>query len=185
MSETTYTTGDIAKLVGVNFRTVIRWIQRGELKGYKLPGRGDHRVIHSDLLAFMQDNGIPLPLELKQSKRILVVDDDPSMAAAIERVLKRDHWQVEVAHNGFDAGVKLSTFEPAIMTLDLSMPKLDGLEVIRSVRQNKDASQPKILVVSGLDRVKLQHAVHEGADDYLEKPFDNQALLHCIRDLIK
>nr|3LTE_A Chain A, Response regulator [Bermanella marisrubri]3LTE_B Chain B, Response regulator [Bermanella marisrubri]3LTE_C Chain C, Response regulator [Bermanella marisrubri]3LTE_D Chain D, Response regulator [Bermanella marisrubri]3LTE_E Chain E, Response regulator [Bermanella marisrubri]3LTE_F Chain F, Response regulator [Bermanella marisrubri]3LTE_G Chain G, Response regulator [Bermanella marisrubri]3LTE_H Chain H, Response regulator [Bermanella marisrubri]3LTE_I Chain I, Response regulator len=123
-------------------------------------------------------------MSLKQSKRILVVDDDQAMAAAIERVLKRDHWQVEIAHNGFDAGIKLSTFEPAIMTLDLSMPKLDGLDVIRSLRQNKVANQPKILVVSGLDKAKLQQAVTEGADDYLEKPFDNDALLDRIHDLV-
>ena len=42
VSEPVYTTGEIAKFVGVNFRTVIRWIERGQLDGYKLPGRGDH-----------------------------------------------------------------------------------------------------------------------------------------------
>lgn len=184
MSDTTYTTGDIAKIIGVNFRTVIRWIQRGELKGYKLPGRGDHRVTQDDLLEFMQEHDIPVPVALKKEKRILVVDDDPAMAAAIERVLKRDKWQVEVAHNGFDAGLKLLSFDPMIMTLDLSMPKLDGMEVIRSVRQSKETHQPKILVISGLDVLKLQQAVEQGADAYLEKPFDNQALLNCIHGLV-
>ncbi len=59
------TTGEIALLCGVNIRTVIRWIQRGHLKAYQLPGRGDNRVMLQDFLEFLKANQMPIPKELE------------------------------------------------------------------------------------------------------------------------
>ena len=55
------TTGEIANYCGVNFRTVIRWIQRGQLRAYQLPGRGDNRVEVHNFIAFLRENNIPIP----------------------------------------------------------------------------------------------------------------------------
>ncbi len=63
------TTGDIAKLCGVNFRTVIRWIQRGHLKAFQLPGRGDNRVQVADFIEFLNENNMPIPEELQPSAK--------------------------------------------------------------------------------------------------------------------
>jgi len=62
----TLSTGEIAKLCDVNLRTVIRWIERGALKGFKLPGRGNNRVRVEDFLAFLVEHEIPIPAELQE-----------------------------------------------------------------------------------------------------------------------
>ena len=74
----TYTTGEIAALCDVNLRTVIRWIDRGALKGFKLPGRGNNRVREEDFIAFLHEHEMPVPPELQKkiSRHILIVDDE-------------------------------------------------------------------------------------------------------------
>ena len=184
MTEQVFTTGEVAKYVGVNFRTVIRWIERGELEGYKLPGRGDHRVTKGHLLAFMHKHKMPIPEELQeQSKRALVVDDDVPMAKAIFRVLKRAGWQVEMAHDGFEAGLLLASFKPSLMTLDLKMPYMDGFKVLQLTREKFALDQLKILVVSAQDQSELESALEQGADGILAKPFENHELIQAVDSL--
>lgn len=84
------TSSEAARLCGVSFRTVIRWIERGQLQAYKLRGRGDHRVPVVELRRFMRANGIPEPAELQRemSRRILIAEDEPNMVQAMSRTLK-------------------------------------------------------------------------------------------------
>ena len=90
----TLTTGDIAKYCGVNFRTVIRWVDRGILKSYRLPGRGDNRIKAHDFVAFLKKNNMPIPAEFKQfCRRVLIVDDEMSMAKSIQRVLSQNGFR--------------------------------------------------------------------------------------------
>jgi len=187
VSERVYTTGEVAKLVGVNFRTVIRWIDRGELAGYKLPGRGDHRVQKSSLIDFIHKHGMPMPDALvpKQTAlSVLVVDDEAPMANAIARVFKRAGWQVHVAVDGFQAGMLLVQHRPMLMTLDLRMPGMDGFKVLEIVRNQFSPAELKIMVISAEDKASLALAVKRGADVFVEKPFDNEFLLEQAKRLL-
>jgi len=177
----TLTTGDIAKYCGVNFRTVIRWIERGHLKAHQLPGRGDNRVEVPDFLAFLRAHDMPIPEEfLDRSARVLIVDDDPAMSAAIQRTLKRAGFETRVASDGFRAGTLLGTFLPGVMTLDLRMPGIPGLDVLKFVRLAERLKDIRILVVSAMPRKDLDAALAAGADDVIEKPFRNPELLEKV-----
>ncbi|NVK38953.1 MAG: response regulator [Gammaproteobacteria bacterium] len=184
LMEPVYTTGEVAKLTGVNFRTVIRWIERGELKGYKLPGRGDHRVQHSALLEFMESNGIPLPESFHiPVKKALIVDDDLAMANAIARVFKRLGWEVQVAQDGFEAGMLLASFQPRVMTLDLKMPYMDGFNVLALSREKFNQQALHIVVISAQGKTELDKALSLGADAVLQKPFENDVLKQIIQKI--
>lgn len=179
------TTGDIAELCGVNFRTVIRWIQNGLLKAYQLPGnRGDNRVQKRDFLEFLRDNRIPVPSEFQPySRRILVVEDDELMAKAIKRALERKEYEVMVAPGGFLAGAMAATFSPAVMTLDLKMPGLSGIDVLKAIRSDPELAGIKVVVVSAMPQKELDEALEAGADDILEKPFKNKDLIAKVSRL--
>ena len=182
------TTGDIAKYCDVNLRTVIRWIDNGSLKGYKLPGRGNNRVKVEDFLLFLNENNMPVPDELaakSQNKNILIVDDEAAIARAIQRVTMRAGYTTLIANDGFQAGLLLASYKPALMTLDLSMPGLNGFEVIKYTRANKEFDNIKILVISALDQKQLEKACEYGADMALSKPFENKSLLENIHRLIE
>lgn len=187
MTTRVLTTGEIGRYCGVHFRTVIRWIERGELKGYKLPGRGDHRVQLDDFLEFLKRNGMPIPPEFVQpeaNNRVLVTDDDANMARAIARALGRAGYETRIANDGLQAGILLESFKPGLMTLDLMMPGLSGFQVLEFIRDESLQDGLKILVVSALAESELKRAVDCGADDYLMKPFENAMLLEQAQALL-
>lgn len=180
------TTGEAAKYCGVNFRTVIRWIERGKLKAYKLPGRGDHRIQVDDFVVFMRENQMPVPEELAgNSRTVLVIEDQPEMASAIRRVLKRAGYEVEVAQDGFVAGAVLSKMKPSVITLDLKMPGIDGYQVLSYIREQEEHAGAKVLVISAETQEGLDRALSAGANDILPKPFDNADLLSKVQALIE
>lgn len=183
--KTILTTGEVAEYCGVNFRTVIRWIDKGHLQSFKLPGaRGDNRIHLHHFLAFLKENGIPIPREFKKdARKVLIVEDLPSMASAIQRVLKKQGFETQIANNGMMAGVYLGTFVPSVMTLDLSMPGMSGFEILTALKEVEGLSHLKILVISALPQADLERAVSMGADDFLSKPFDGKELAQKVREL--
>lgn len=180
------TTGEIAKYCGVHLRTVIRWIERGELKAYKLPGRGDHRVVAPDFLRFLQAHHMPIPPQFHHhdEKKVLIVDDDKNMALSIERIFKRLRFKTCLAGDGFQAGALLSSYAPHLVTLDLKMPGIDGYEVLNFIRKNADFCRVKILVVSALSEAQMDLALTLGADAALQKPFEQEVFVAKVNHLL-
>jgi excisionase family DNA binding protein len=178
------TTGDIAQYCDVNLRTVIRWIDKGSLKGYKLPGRGNNRVTVDNFLVFLKENNMPIPTEfLSNNKTTLIVDDDQDMASAIKRVLKKNGFKCDTATNGFLAGSKLMEHKPTLMTLDLTMPGLNGFELLKYLRAENQFNDLKILVISALTQDRLDEALVLGANAVLAKPFKNEDLVNLVNEL--
>lgn len=197
MKRKTLTTGDIADYCGVNFRTVIRWIERGYLKAHKLPGRGDHRVQPSDFVAFLEANDMPVPDEFKPQaappaaapsdspQGILIIEDYPDMAKAIARVLKKTGRAIDIANNGFEAGLKVAQQTPELITLDLRMPGMSGCEVVKHLRQRDKTKQTPILIISADGKAAIDEALEAGATAALEKPFENAVLLSMTEQLLQ
>ncbi len=192
--------GEIAAYCDVHHRTVSRWISQGQLKGHKLPGRGNYRVLLTDFISFLQLQKMPMPPELAdsmrenepevapaaaQDRRILVIDDEASYRQAIKRVLFSSGYQLDFAADGFQAGVKIAGGQPDLITLDLSMPGLDGFDVIRYIRQQPELESVRILVISGLGSQELAQAKALGADATLSKPFENNQLLELVQQLLQ
>lgn len=178
------TTGEAARVCGVNFRTVLRWIERGLLQAYKLPGRGDHRVPIEELRRFMKENGIP---DRSQApvlvRRVLIADDEPLMARAIQRVLTKAGFETAIAANGFEAGSMLHSFKPGLLTLDLRMPRFDGIDVLRFLKTVYFPTPFKTLVISADTEDRLQEALALGAHGLVRKPFANKELLAAVEQM--
>lgn len=180
-TKSVFTTGEVAKFCDVNFRTVIRWIDKGYLSAYKLPGRGDNRIPVESLVKFLEENSMPVPDELlSANRRIVIVEDVPEMANAIARTLKRSKYEVIIAKNGFEAGEMIRRFKPFLITLDLQMPGLSGFDVIRHLKEQEDLRHIKILVVSAQTEDQLDKSIKLGANSFLSKPFENTELIDAI-----
>jgi len=179
------TTGEVAKYCGVHFRTVIRWVERGYIKAYKLPGRGDHRILVEDFIEFLKSNDMPVPEAFQSNRRrVLVVEDDPVTASIIEKLLKNAGFATAIASDGFLAGAMLGVFTPAIMTLDLSMPGLNGLDVLKHIKKESTLSRLKVLVVTAaIDEKEIQAARDAGAHDVISKPFDHKLLVDKVKQM--
>lgn len=180
----TLTTGDIAKLCGVNFRTVIRWIQRGHLKAFQLPGRGDNRVLVKDFLQFLHENNMPVPDELRPfSSSVLIVDGDSKLAKSMKRALDKAGFQTEIAADGFAAGHMVSTMLPAVIIIDPTTDGVGGLAAVKRLRNDPHLSQLKMIVLSDMAEKDLRSATKAGADEAIIKPLKNPQLVKIVAEL--
>ena len=117
------------------------------------------------------------------ARRILVVDDDPMVATTVQRVLRPEGYEVEVALGGAQALEQARAHRPDLVVLDLMMPGVDGLEVCRQLRANGNLPILMLTARSGTpDRVR---GLDTGADDYLVKPFAYAELLARVRALLR
>src|SRR6266542_1937345 len=111
--------------------------------------------------------------------RVLVVDDEPAILRAVQVNLVRHDFRVETADTGRGALEAHGRFRPDLLLLDLGLPDMDGLEVIREIR-NTSSTPIVVLSVRGAERDKVE-ALDLGADDYLTKPFGVDELLARVR----
>ncbi|QKK07635.1 MAG: response regulator transcription factor [Planctomycetota bacterium] len=116
--------------------------------------------------------------------RILVIEDNPKMAAGIERGLRENGYAVDVSHSGFEGEDLAASGNYDAIILDLMLPDRDGVEVCRNLRRRSIAV--KILMLTALsgtdDKVS---GLDAGADDYLTKPFEFEELLARLRALFR
>jgi two-component system response regulator MprA len=121
---------------------------------------------------------------MAEQARILVVDDEPAVQSALLRALKLERYEVAQATDGVEALEHLGASAYEAVILDIAMPRLDGLEVCRRLRQSGDRTPVLMLTARGEvdDRVA---GLDAGADDYLAKPFALRELLARVRALLR
>ena len=121
----------------------------------------------------------PSDNRLTDRRHILVVDDEPQITRVLRTLLTAHGYDVRVANDGEGALEIARDWPPDLMITDLSMPKMDGIELCHQFREN---SQSPIIVLSvrGEERTKVQ-ALDAGADDYVTKPFGTNELLARVR----
>jgi two-component system response regulator MprA len=121
---------------------------------------------------------------MSEQARILVVDDEPAVQSALRRALTLEHYDVVQASDGQEALERLSAAPYEAIILDIAMPRVDGLEVCRRLREGGDTTPVLMLTARGEidDRVA---GLDVGADDYLVKPFALRELLARVRALLR
>ena len=116
--------------------------------------------------------------------RILVIEDEKKVAHFIKKGLEEEHYAVDTAYDGETGLYMIGTNEYDLIVLDLMIPKIDGLEVLRRIRSNKN--NVPILVLTAKDTVEdIVKGLDAGCDDYLTKPFEFIEFLARIRALLR
>ena len=185
-----YTTGDIAKYCHTTITQVNRWIQRGEIKSFKIPG-GHNRITVEEFKNFIERYDIPISEEIQQKvrkTRILIADDDTTFVDLFSELLKANFTdvEIEVAYDGYEALIKTGDIKPDILILDMRMPKIDGLEVCRRLRQDTTIDQDIIiLALTGHSEAYDRNEVlTSGANEYLIKSMDIDNLIEQVKKLL-
>ncbi len=115
--------------------------------------------------------------------RVLVVEDDVSIADVLRRTLRQEGHEVRSAADGVEALKVAEDFVPDLVVLDLGLPKLDGVEVLKRLRAESDV--PILILTARTETDDRVQGLDTGADDYLVKPFERQELLARLRALLR
>jgi chemosensory pili system protein ChpA (sensor histidine kinase/response regulator) len=152
---------------------------------------GDGRVVMIlDVAALVREGrlapaSLPPPVERPAVPVALVVDDSITMRRVTQRLLERNGFRVVTARDGLDAISVLPDHRPDIILLDVEMPRMDGYEFARHVRNQPDlAGVPIVMVTSRVSDKHRARAIEVGVNDYLGKPYQERELLQAVNALL-
>lgn len=168
------TTGQIAEACQVTIPTVKRWIRDGHLTAFQTAG-GHFRVTEDEFRRFQVAHRMPMQgsgADAEVLPKILIVDDDAALLDTLWEALTFDgRYKVEVAQDGYEGLIKVGSFAPNLLVLDIRMPGLNGFQVCRRVKGDPATRETRILAITGHGGTHTREQILEaGADGFLEKP---------------
>jgi excisionase family DNA binding protein len=183
-TKTIYTTHEVSRLLQVNPRSVINWIEQSLLPSYRTPG-GHRRIRRDDLLAFLRKHQIPTPASLVDGTfSILIVDDEEELASMLKTYFQRQGgYEVTTVCDGISALIEVGRIKPDLLILDIMIPGVDGIEVCRRIKTNS-ANKTAIIAISGVD-TNEETILQAGADAFMLKPVDLDKLHVDARRLLR
>jgi DNA-binding response OmpR family regulator len=115
-------------------------------------------------------------------KKILAVDDEPNILLSLEYILEAEGYDVRVARDGEEALKLAEEIRPDLILLDVAMPRMDGYEVCRQLRQREHLASVKVVMLTAKGQpLEKRKGLAVGADVYVTKPFSSEELLEEIQ----
>lgn len=172
------TTGEVAKLCNVAPRTVSKWFDSGQLRGYRIPGSKDRRIPIDQLIRFMQAHGIPLNGLEGEARRLLVFDPDTAFRDSIRKALTQDgEFEVAVADSAFEAGALAVEFKPHLVLVDVSQTEISPKAISQCVRTMPALRELRLVgMAPNLTQAQGKVLMQDGFDAFLSKPFEARTL---------
>lgn len=179
-----YTTGDVATICQVARRTVSKWFDSGRLKGYRVTGSKDRRILRKDLVAFMSDNEMSLArVDEFDPQHLMIVTADTALASQLKSQLS-ETIEITVAATSFEAGIHLAARRPLMLIVEfsntiagarhlcervLSPVPFQGVPIIIAIAENQYAAQLREM----------------GINDVFPRPFDPALLVLRMKTLVE
>ncbi len=165
------TTRQAAAHCQVSIPTLRRWIRTGELGAHLTPG-GHRRIDLPEFQRFLRAQGRPaFPVAPEPKTRVLVVDDEALVVQMLRDLLADGPFTIDTAADGYEALVKVGTFRPSLIILDVVLAGLDGIEACRCLRRLPETREVRILGVTGHPSM-VPVLLGAGADACVTKPLD-------------
>jgi len=180
------TTGDVAKICNVAPRTVSKWFDSGQLKGYRIPGSKDRRIPVSELIRFMRAHNMPTATLPVGKIRVLVVDSDDEMASTLADTLRaKADYEVQTARSNFETGAVAHKFAPHVLLVNLLSERIDATGICKSIRADEDLQTIKIIAVANhLSNSESAALLQKGFDGSISDPSDATEAIRKIEEAI-
>ncbi len=178
------TTGDVAKICNVAPRTVSKWFDSGQLKGYRIPGSKDRRIPLNELVRFMKAHNMPTEAIPVGKLRVLVVDTGEGTTTNLaEDLAAPGNYDVEAASTSFEAGAAIQRFTPHVVLINLMGPGIDAHGICRSIRCSEEFGTIKIIALANHLSEQEAHALmQKGFDGYVCDPSDTTEVIRKIEE---
>jgi excisionase family DNA binding protein len=179
------TTGQVAQICNVAPRTVTKWFDSGQLRGYRIPGSRDRRIPATELIRFMKAHNIPTTLLEAGRLKVLIIDDNPENVTNFASALaKQANYDVETANNGFDAGVVAQRFAPHVVLINLLSSGIDAGQICKNIRTNNDLTGTKVVAFADhlMNKSETAALIEKGFDSVLSKNGDIGHIIEVIEE---
>ncbi len=178
-----FSSTEVGALIGADSSSINRWIDAGQLRGFRTPG-GHRRVQARDLLAFLRERDIPVPDELRDGRRSLLLLDasEPALRALRKALLRaREDLEIETCTSGLDALILLGARRPDVLLLDVQLPGVDPAELCRRVKATAETEETLVIACATRVTPQLEAKLLEaGAAAVLAKPIKAAAVISLI-----
>ena len=171
-----FTTSEVARYCAVTNDGVLKWIKSSKLRAFSTPG-GHYRVSAEDFRTFLKRFDIPIDESFfrgtSRERSVLIVDDEPDIREVVRRWLKEldEDLRVEEACDGYEAGIKIGSMKPDLVILDVMMPRVNGIQLCQSVKDNPKTQNVKVLAITAFpEQDNVRKMYNAGADLCLIKP---------------
>jgi len=178
------TTGDVAKICNVAPRTVSKWFDSGQLKGYRIPGSKDRRIPVNELIRFMKQNNMPAPTLPVGRMRVVIVDSNGELASMLAEALKaKSDYEVRAVKNNFETGTVIQRFEPHVLLVNLLAKDIDAEEICRNIRADEELATIKIIALANhLASGEAAALLQKGFDGYVSMSNDVSEVIRKIEE---
>jgi excisionase family DNA binding protein len=178
------TTGEVAQICHVAPRTVTKWFDSGQLKGYRIPGSRDRRIPASELIRFMKAHNMPTDELEKGHIRILLIDSRVELSRQYAQELQsKGSFDVQIAHNSFDAGLMAQKLRPTIILIDLMSPEIDAHDLCNYVKESEELKDCCVIALAGgLSPTEVESLTKKGFGGVVTEPGNMNKVLACIQE---
>ena len=152
------------------------WVEERCKKVYALQKKGYTISMIQEILQQEKEN--------QSARKILIVDDEKKFSNLLRKFFEKNNFVVELAFDGWDAGLKAAQFMPAIIILDIALPGINGMEVCKNLKDNSKTANIKVVAISGDLRHSEKVILDAGAEIYFTKPVDFDTLLTVCNEFV-
>ncbi len=184
-SKDVLTTGQVAKICKVAPRTVSKWFDSGQLRGYRIPGSKDRRIPLNHLVSFMREHGIPLNGLEAGVVKIVVIDSDQASCNLLRETLSPSAgFDVTTVGTAFEAGIAIESHRPVAVIVDVSLPDIKAEQLVLDLRSIAGLEEIRLVAISGaMTEGQGQELLQSGFDAFFQKPFDVNDFVRKINEL--
>lgn len=178
------TTGEVAKICNVAPRTVSKWFDNGQIKGYRIPGSKDRRIPVSELIRFMKIHDMPTTDIQVAKLRILIVDSDSSISESLAQSLKTaGDYEVRTVGSNLQAGAVVQKFTPHVIIVNLLAEGIDATGICDYVRSEEDLQAVKVVALAdNLGSSESQALMRKGFDACISDSSDVTGIIKKIEE---
>jgi len=178
------TTGDVAKICNVAPRTVSKWFDSGQLKGYRIPGSKDRRIPVSELICFMKAHNMPATALPVGKVRVLIVDSNGEATSALADALRtKANYEVQTVRSNFETGALAQKFAPHILLVSLLAEGITAMDICKSIRTNEDLKTIKVIALANqLNDSESTALLQKGFDGYVSDFADTADVIKTIEE---
>jgi excisionase family DNA binding protein len=189
MDRRTFKTNEAANYLGVSRSSLTNWARQGLIGGGSTPG-GHYRFTQEELDGFAEGRGLSKgasPLEPPAPVKLLVIDDDEPFRAFVKEALEIfGGYELKEASDGMTGALLVGSWHPDLVVLDVRMPNLDGVELLRRIRQTPETADTAVLVASAHLSQEVRAEIERlGAELILEKPVRLAKLVAAMQSCVE